>query len=175
MSLVPAFFRSDPYGKIWPSEREGRLAQHIFKASQFLRGVRVQLRFGELSRAPLRMIRLEIMDEAAECDWLVRPSDAWDDGLSRQVQQRHASLQALRDAIDMRAMMFDLMPQLETARCRVYRETADFERATIISGITHRNDQSGRHVHSLVMRAKVLGFRFDLQGDILRALGTNDS
>jgi hypothetical protein len=174
MSLVSAFFRSDPYRKIRPSEREGRLAQHIFKASQFMRGVRVEMRFGELSRAPLRLIRFEILAETAECDWLARPSDAWDEGLSRNIQQRHISLQALRDAIDMRALMFDLMPQLETAHFRVYRETPDVERAMIITGTTHRNDQSSRDVHSLVMRAKVLGFRFNLEGDILCALGTSD-
>jgi hypothetical protein len=174
MSLVSAFFRSDPYGKNWPSERKGRLAQHIFKVSQFVRGIRVEMRFGELSRAPLRLIRFEILDEAAECDWIARPSDAWDEGLSRNIQRRHASLQALRDAIDMRALMFDLMPQLEAARFRVYRETPDFERAMIIMGSVHRNDQSSRDIHSLVMRAKVLGFRFDLEGDILCALGTSD-
>jgi hypothetical protein len=133
------------------------------------------LRFGELSRAPLELIRLEIMDEAAECDWLARPSDAWDDSLSSHIQQRHASLQALRDAIDMRAMMFDLMPQLEMAHVRVYRCTPDFKRIMIITGSAHRNDQSSREVHSLVMRAKVLGFRFNLEDDILRPLGSSET
>lgn len=174
MSFVSAFLRSAPYRKNWPSEREGRLTRHIFKASQFVRGVRVQMRFGELSRAPLRLIRLEILDEAAECDWLARSSDAWDEDLPQSIQQRHASLQALRDAIDMRALMFDLMPQLEIAHFRVYRETLDFERAMIITGSAHRNDQSFRDIHSLAMRAKVLGFSFNLEGDILRALGSND-
>ena len=174
MSLVSAFIRSDPHRNNWPSEREGRLARHIFKASQCMRSVRVEMRFGELSRAPLRLIRFEVMEEAAECDWLARPSDAWDEGLSRNIQRRHVSLQALRDAIDVRAMMFDVMPDLETARFRVYRETPDFKRAMIITGNAYRNDQGARDVHSLAMRAKVLGFRFNLEGDILGALGTGD-
>jgi hypothetical protein len=172
MSFDSAIFPSDPYRKNWTVEGEGGLVKQLFKASQFLRGVSVQMRFGELSRAPLRLVRLQILDEVVECDWLARPPDPWDMDLSRSVQERHISLQTLRDAIDVRALLFNLMPQVETAHFRVYREFPDCAREMIITGCAQRNDQTSRDVHSLVMRAKVLGFRFDMEGDALRKISS---
>jgi hypothetical protein len=170
MSFVSAVFTSDPFRKNWTSEGGDGLMKQLCKVSQFLRGLRVQMRFGELSRAPLRLVRLQILDEIVECDWLVRLPDPWDADLSRNVQQRHASLQALRDAIDVRALLFDLMPQIETVYLRTYRESSDYVRELIIAGCAQRNDQAARNVHSLVMRAKILGFRFDIDGNALRSI-----
>ena len=168
MSFGSAIFPSDPYRKAWPAEGEGGLVKQLYKAGQFLRGIRVQMRFGELTRAPLRLLHLQMIDDVVECDWLARSPDRWDADLSRNVQQRHASLQALRDAIDVRALLFNLMPEIETAHLRAYRDGAGFTREMIITGSAQRNDHNSREVHSLVMRAKVLGFRFDLEGDNLR-------
>lgn len=82
-----------------------------------------------------------------------------------------AFLQSLRDAIDVRALLFDLMPQLETAAClRAYRECGAYERDLIIEGYAQRNQHAARNVHSLVMRAKILGFRFDIEGNALRSI-----
>lgn len=172
MSFDSAILPSDPYRKNWTAEGEGGLVKQLYKASQFLRGLNVQMRFGELSRAPLRLIRLQILDEVVECDWLARSPDPWDVDLSRSVRERHLSLQTLRDAIDVRALLFNLMPQVETAHFRVYREFPDYTREMIITGCAQRNDHTSRDVHSLVMRAKVLGFRFDMEGDTLRKLST---
>ena len=105
MSFDSAIFPSDPYRKNWTAEGEGGLVKQLYKASQFLRGLNVQMRFGELSRAPLRLIRLQILDEVVECDWLARSPDPWDIDLSRSVRERHLSLQTLRDAIDVRALL----------------------------------------------------------------------
>jgi hypothetical protein len=170
MSFVSAVFPSDPFRKNWTSEGGDGLLKQLCKASQFLRGLRVQMRFGALSRAPLRLVRLQMLDTVVECNWLVRSPDPWDADLSRNVQQRHASLQALRDAIDVRALLFDLMPRIETVYLRAYRESSDNERELIIAGCAQRNDQAARNVHSLVMRAKILGFRFDLEGNALRGI-----
>ena len=170
MSLVSAIFPSDPFSENWTLEGGDGLVKQLFKASQFLRGLRVQMRFGELSRAPLRLVRLQMLDTVVECDWQARSPDPWDADLSRSVQQRHASLQALRDAIDVRALLFDLMPQMETVHLRVYRKSSDYERELIIEGWAQRNDHAARNVHSLVMRAKILGFRFDLEGNALRRI-----
>jgi len=172
MSFVSAIFPSDPYRKNWTADGEGVLVKQLCKASYFLRGMRVEMRFGELTRAPLRLVRLQVLDGEVECDWLSRSLDPWDADLSRNVQQRHASLQALRDAIDVRALLFALMPDVETAYLHVYRESSDRTREMIISGCVQRNDQTSRDVHSLAMRAKVLGFRFDMEGDWLRKLST---
>src|ERR1700728_5400633 len=120
MSFGSAIFPSDPYRKAWPAEGEGGLVKQLYKAGQFLRGIRVQMRFGELTRAPLRLLRLQMIDDVVECDWLARSPDRWDADLSRNVQQRHASLQALRDAIDVRALLFNLMPEAETVYLSAY-------------------------------------------------------
>ena len=170
MSLVSAVFPSDPFRKNWTSEGNDGLVKQLCRAGQFLRGLRTQMRFGALSRAPLRLVRLQILDTVVECDWLVRSPDPWDTDLPRNVQQRHASLQALRDAIDVRALLFDLMPQAETVYLSAYRESRDYKRELIIAGCAQPNDHAARHVHSLVMRAKILGFRFDIDGNALRTI-----
>jgi hypothetical protein len=167
MSFVSAAHPSDPFGKYWTSEGGDRLVKQICKASGFLRDLRVQMRFGELSRAPLRLVRLQIFDKVVECDWFARSPDPWDADLSRKVQQQHATLQSLRDAIDVRALLFDLMPQMETGYLRAYREHIDRERELIIEGLAQRNDHAARNVHSLVMRARILGFRFDIEENAL--------
>lgn|SRR5580698_6453720 len=170
MSFVSAIFPSDPYSKNWGSEGKGNLAKQLCKAGQLMRDLRIQMRFGELTRAPLKLIRLLVLDDVVECDWLARPPDPWDSDLKRSIQQRHVSIQTLRDAIDVRALVFEVMPKVQTANFRVYREASDYSRETIILACTQRNDHASRDVHSLVMRAKVLGFRFDLEGDTLRKL-----
>ena len=170
MSLDTYQFPSDPLREDWTLEGGDGLVKQLFKASQFLRGLRVQMRFGELSRAPLRFVRLEMLDTIAECDWLARPQDPWDADLSRSVQQRHASLQALRDAIDVRALFFDLMPQMETVYLRAYRKSSEHRQELIIDGCAQRNDHAARNVHSLAMRARILGFRFNLEENALRSI-----
>jgi len=170
MGFVSAIYPSDPYSKKWGSEGKGGLAKQLCTAGTFMRDLRVQLRFGELTRAPLQLVRLLVLAEVVECDWLARPADPWDSDLNRNIQQRHISIQTLRDAIDVRALVFEIMPNVQTANFRVFRDASDNSRETIILGCAHRNDHSSRDVHSLVMRAKVLGFRFDLEGDILRRI-----
>lgn len=170
MSLLfdsPTF---DPYMGDWRPEERPRLAEQLCNVSHFLRGLSVRMRFGELSRAPLRLLRLNILGEIVKCDWLARSPDPWDSDLSKRIQERHSSLQTLRDAIDVRALLFDTLPHVETADFRVYRESASYTREMIITGCAQRNDNSSRCVHSLVMRAKVLGFRFHLQEDTLRRI-----
>src|ERR1700724_383024 len=101
MSFTSASFRSGPYSRInWTSEGECGLVKALCKASEFLRDFRVQMRFGELSRAPLRLVRFQMLEKVVECDWLSRSPDPWDADLSRNIQQRHALLQTIRDAID---------------------------------------------------------------------------
>ena len=171
MSLASAALPSDPgSSNDWASEGKGGLVKQLCKASQFIQSIRMQLRFGDLTRAPIRLMRLQVIDDVVECDWMARSLDPWDIDRARNVQQRPASLQALRDAIDVRALLFDTMTQAETAHFRVYRESLDHTREMIIVGCAQRNDHSSRGVHSLVMRAKVLGFRFDLDGATFRNL-----
>jgi hypothetical protein len=164
----------DPYAESWTSEGRPRLADQFFKVGHFLHGFRVRMRFGEISRAPLRLLRLNLVGEAVKCDWLARPQDPWDEDLSPSIRERHASLQTLRDAIDVRALLFYSMPHVATADFRVYRETPNHWREMVITGCVQRNDNTSRNVHSLSMRAKVLGFRFYLEGDILRNISADE-
>lgn len=170
MSFGSFAFPSDPCRKRWRPEAEGGLFQHLNQLSHFLRDLRRRLRYGELSRAPLRLLRFQIVDEIVECDWMARAPDPWDIDLPSEIQQRHTTLQALRDALDIRALLFEILPCVESANIRVFRESADYKPEMIISGCLHKADHSARDVHSIVMRAKVLGFRFRMEGDALRKI-----
>jgi hypothetical protein len=168
MSLnAPFDYSLDAFRKWRKSKRGFPLTEKLCDIRCFLLRTRVQLRFGRLSRAPLKMIRLEISPEAVECDYLARASDPWDIGLPRRVTQRHFSLQVLRDAIDIRALLFLAIPDIDDARLRIYREAEPGLRELIVSGATHRNDHGSLGLHSLAMRAKVLGFRFRMEDDFL--------
>ncbi len=70
----------DPDGQDWWSKDGSGLTHQISGVSRFLRDLRIQLRFGTLSRAPLRLIRFEITETSAECDWIARDPDRWDVG-----------------------------------------------------------------------------------------------
>ena len=164
----------EPYSNDWKREQGPWLAEQFCNVSQFLRGMRIRMRHGELTRAPLQLLRLNILGKIVRCDWLARKSDPWDRDLAQNLRERHASLQALRDAINVRALLFDTMPDVETADLRVYRELPNYQREMIITGCVQRNDHSSRNIHSLAMRAKILGFRFHLDSDTLAAIQAED-
>jgi hypothetical protein len=163
MSLVSSQPSPGVRNHAWNPEEKPSLTKHLRGISEFLRGLRVQLRFGELTRAPLLMLRFQLVGEFAECDWLARAPDPWDVDLSQSTRQHHAALQTLKDAIDVRAMLFAVLPRVESAHLRIFRESAEISRELIVAGYAHRNDQSSRSVHSLAMRARVLGFRFSIE------------
>ena len=91
----------------------------LWGIADFGRAVHRQMRFGELSRAPLRLLRVEWRGVVAECEWMARPLDDWDRGLPRQVSDANAAEQALRDAIAMRELLFDTLP-VDNAVVRVF-------------------------------------------------------
>jgi hypothetical protein len=96
MTFVSAASPFDPYTDEWTSEGRPRLGEQFFKVGHFLHGLRVRMRFGEISRAPLRLLRLNLLGEVVKCDWLARAPDPWDKDLSQSIGERHASLQTLR-------------------------------------------------------------------------------
>jgi hypothetical protein len=165
----------DPDGQDWWSKGSSGLTQQISGVGRFLRDLRAQLRFGTLSRAPLRLLRFEIKETSAECDWIARGPDCWDEDLSRDIGRRHASLQALKDTIDVRSLLFAAIPDLVTARMRVYRDSTAHLRELIIIGSVRRQDNSFRGTHSLAMRAKLLGLRFCLENDLLSRLSRENT
>jgi hypothetical protein len=146
----------------------------LWEIADFGRAMHRQMRFGELSRAPLRLLRLEWRGDGAECDWLARPADEWDQDLPRQVSDGNASEQALRDAIAMRELLFDALPGVDTASLRVFRQSADGARDLIITGTVTRGEEVPRNVPSTVMRAKLLGFQFWFQNGFLEAMPSEE-
>jgi hypothetical protein len=124
--------------------------------------LRVQLRFGRLSRSPLRLIRLEWRGNHVDCDWIARPPDEWDRNLPKCVGDSNCSLQALEDAIAVRSVLFYTLRDISTATFRVYRASETEPQELIITGTVTRPEPVRWNIHSLVMRAKLSGFRFAL-------------
>ena len=136
--------------------------------------MQLQLRFGKLSRAPLRLLRLELRGDHVDCDWLARRPDEWDRDLAKGAAERNESLQALEDAIVVRDLLFGALHDASSARLRVYRDGEDGTRELIITGNVTRSERFLFRVHSLAMRAKLFGFEFYLNDSKLMAFHINE-
>ena len=153
---------------------KGTMMKRLGEVGEFVRRFRMQARFGDLSRAGLCLLRLELCGDKAECDWMARPPDKWDADLHRSVGERNASQQALKDAIAVRDLLFNVLPNINTARFRVYRRTPGDEPDLIIAGSVSREEKPPQAVRSLAMRAKLSGFRFWMDEGILEALQADE-
>jgi hypothetical protein len=151
------------------------LMKQFYDIGYFFRTLGAQLRFGRISRAPLRLLRLELRGDAAECDWVARPADPWDADLPRPVGDRHASAQALEDAIVVRDLLFGALQGVNTAVFRVYRESPGTEPELVIAGTVTREQSAVRSIRSLAMRAKLLGLQFLLEEGILEPCGPRNA
>ena len=141
----------------------------FWEVADFIRGLGREMRFGDLSRAPLRLLRLELRGEALACDWMARPPDIWDADLRQPVRDRNESRQALADAIAVRDLAFDTLPDLHMAVLRAFRSAAREPPQLIISGVATREAPPMFRVSSLAMRAKLYGFQFEMEDGILQA------
>jgi hypothetical protein len=142
----------------------------LWAVADFVRGMRRRMRFGEFSRAPLQLLRLELRGNTVECDWAARPADVWDAGLRRPIRDRNESLQALADAMSMRDLLFEALPEVESAVLRAFRQSAREPPELIIVGTVNREAPFVLRVGSIVMRAKLYGFCFCLEDVSLRPL-----
>jgi hypothetical protein len=144
----------------------------FWEVADFVRRLRREMRFGELSRAPLRLLRLELSGDRVACDWIARPPDVWDASLRQRERERKESEQTLLDAIRVRDLLFDALPQVESAVLRAFRSSAAREPPNLIlTGTAGRETPPILRVSSLVMRAKLYGFQFELKDGILQMLG----
>lgn len=139
----------------------------IWEAAEFVRRIQTRLRFGELSRSPLKLLRLEVSKMEAECDWIMRPPDAWDKDLPSGLRNTNLSLQALRDALQVREMLFAAFDEVHSAELRVYRHTAIGDPELVMTGTVLREDEVPARIQSVAMRAQLSGFRFSLSDGVL--------
>lgn len=142
----------------------------VWEAANFLSSVRRRLRFGELSRQRLQMLRLEVRGECVECEWMARPADTWDEHLPVALREKNQALQALRDAMRIRELLFDAFPGARSAKLFAYRKDAKEDPELIVTGTVTREDEAPPRVPSLVMRAKLCGFRFLLTDGVLKSI-----
>jgi hypothetical protein len=148
----------------------------FWEVADFVRGLRREMRFGELSRAPVRLLRLELSGESVSCDWMARPADLWDESLGWRERDRNVSEQALRDAIRVRDLIFDALPNVQTAMLRSFRASGAREPPElVISGVATREAPPIFRVSSLVMHAKLCGFRFEMEDGILQMIRGKDT
>jgi hypothetical protein len=113
---------------------------------------------------------VEVRVDHAECEWIARPGDSWDSNLAVGIAERNVSMQALRDAIGVRDLLFQVLPKLRTAAMRVYRKPAPETLELIITGAVTRQERAPKSIRSLAMKAKLLGFRFWLDDGVLENL-----
>ena len=142
----------------------------ILETFEFFHAVRSQMRFGEFSRLPIRVHRFEILEDAAECEWFMRPPDPWDVHLPSRIQQEHMTEQALRDGIKIRELIFRGFPEIRRAGLRMYREIEGTSPELMMIGEVERETSGLGSVASLVMRARLYGFRFSLTGGVLEKM-----
>lgn len=148
----------------------GNLARRLCAIGDFVRGIRTRARAGSLSRAPLRFLRFELHNSHAECDWVARPPDEWDASLPSVIGEQHASLQTLKDAIQVRSLLLRLIPSIETALLQIYRRSDGDSLELIVRGQVHRAERAPAAVRSLAMRAKLYGFQFWIDDGVLEPL-----
>lgn len=65
VSASPCF---DSSADNWRPGRRPTLTEQFSNDGNFLRGMRVRMRFGELSRATVRLLRLHMIGEVVKCD-----------------------------------------------------------------------------------------------------------
>ena len=141
--------------------------EQLWSVGTFLRKLRSRLRTGELSRARLKLLRFQIQESKAECDWIARPPDPWDADIAATIREKNQTLQALRDALAIRQLLFRVMPEIKSARFRVYQYSAGVSQELIITGTVTREDEASPRISSLVMRAKLCGLHFSLSEGVL--------
>jgi hypothetical protein len=148
--------------------------RQLWEVADFIRAVRREMRFGEISRAPLKFLRTELREDSLECDWIARQPDPWDSSLRRPERDRNESQQILLDALALRDLVFAAFPKIDCAVLRAFRQPAREPPEMILLGTVSRETPQVHRVSSLAMRAKLYGFCFVLEEGVLRPLQVGD-
>jgi len=148
--------------------------RQVYEVADFVRATRRRLRFGEFSRAPIQIMRLQLRGDFAECDWMTRPPDVWDSEVPLSARNESTSRQALADAMALRHLLLGELPHIRSAALRAFRPSEFGTPDVIIAGTILREDPYLLKIPSPVMRAKLCGFRFDLENGFLKPLKRDD-
>ena len=105
-----------------------------------------------------------------ECDWLMRPSDPWDKDLPEHLAKENQTLQALRDAMSLREVIFESFPAVINAELRMFRADGEHRLELVMTGKVNRNNDVFERVASVAMRAKLCGFHFTLKAGEMETL-----
>lgn len=144
--------------------------KQLRQLGDFVRRIRSRVQLGDLTRERLSLLRMELNGHTAECECVARLPDPWDAGLPGHIGARHASIQALKDAVAIRGMLFRTFPEVFRAEIRFYRRAPGDRLELIVAGNVSRDQQAPAAVRSLAMRAKLLGFHFWLDEGVLENL-----
>ena len=110
------------------------LMKELLHGADFLGRVRRRLRYGALSLEPLLLLRFEWRRDSMECDWMMRPPDRWDKDLPAHVAKDNDTLQALRDALTLRELIFESFPAVNNAELRMFRADAEHRLELVMTG-----------------------------------------
>jgi len=144
--------------------------KELFQAGKFLSAIRRKLRYGAYSSEPLLLLRFEWKGDTVECDWLMRAPHPWDRDLPSYVGKENQTLQALKDAMTLRAAIFDSFPAVTNANLRMYRTDSEHHLELMLTGSVTRSNEVFERVASMVMRAKLCGFHFNLKAGSLERM-----
>lgn len=139
----------------------------LFETAKFLRQTRKRMRSGDLSREPLLLLRVEWKGDSVECDWLMRPVDPWDKYLPPHLARENQTLQSLRDALQLREIVFRCFPAVSIAHLRMFRPDEDHRLELVMTGSVTRANEILHRVASLAMRARLCGFNFNMNDGAL--------
>lgn len=68
----------------------------------------------------------------------------------------------------MRELIFRAFPRVQSAELKTYRESQSEELVLMMTGSVQRETEVSPRIVSLVMQAKLFGFRFFLESGVLR-------
>ena len=100
----------------------------------------------------------------------MRESDPWDRDLAAHQAEEHLTNQALKDALDLREIIFQSFPAVTRAHLRMFRVISKGQCQLKMSGTLERSDDTMTQARSLAMRAKLCGFHFNLTRGALETL-----
>jgi hypothetical protein len=112
--------------------------RQLREVADFIWGIRRRLRLGKLPHAPLHLLRVELRHNVVEPDSMARPLDVWHDTLPPPARDHNEPLQALADAISMRSLFFNALPNVKCAALRIFRQPAREPPERIVFGTFSR-------------------------------------